>query len=50
MLEGVVGRPSDTRGWPYMASKGLISRGFQRRTQERRRAIGNSLIHSIWSS
>jgi hypothetical protein len=26
MLEGDVERPSDTRGWPYLASKGLISR------------------------
>jgi hypothetical protein len=29
MLQGFIGRPSVTRRQPYMASKGLVSRGFQ---------------------
>jgi hypothetical protein len=33
MLKGIVGRHNVTSGHPYMASKGLISRGFQGRAQ-----------------
>jgi hypothetical protein len=44
MLEGVVGRPGVTREWPYMASKGIISRCFWARARIWRRAKGNNLI------
>jgi hypothetical protein len=46
MLESVVGRLDVTSGWPYMASKGLISRGCQGRARVQRGAKGDSLTQS----